>query len=225
MAKNGEFSRRAFENGKMDLPEIEGLADLIEAQTEHQHTQAMRQMEGGLSKIYNNWRQELIEILAQLEAVIDFPDEEIPTSTENKMNIQIKNLIDTINNHLNDNKKGERLRNGLNIAIIGSANAGKSTLLNHLTNNETAIVSHIAGTTRDVLETQINFSGYPIIISDTAGIRKNSNDIIEKEGIKRAINKSKQADLLLIVIDANNPELQNINNLFKRRYGKNIYNK
>ena len=200
LAEAGEFSRRAFENGKMDLTEAEGLADLIDAETKIQARMALRQKQGDLGALYEKWRGELLTILANIEAYIDFPDEEIPPEITNKIQNDIAFLISGIASHLNDNKRGERLRNGLNVAIIGPPNAGKSSLLNILAKRDVAIVSEHAGTTRDIIETHLDLGGYPIIIADTAGIRENAGEI-EAEGIKRAISKAENADFRIIVCD------------------------
>ncbi len=210
IAEAGEFTRRAFETGKMDLTEVEGLHDLLEAKTQAQHKQAMLQMRGELGKLYSAWRQNLIDLSAHIEALIDFPDEELPLSVTDRIQNEIQDLIKTIANHLNDNKKGQKLRNGISLAILGSPNVGKSSILNRFIGEDIAIVSDIAGTTRDVLESTLDVAGYPINIADTAGIRKQTDDIIEKEGIKRAINKSHDADILFVVIDGTTNNLDDM---------------
>jgi tRNA modification GTPase len=202
LAEAGEFAKRSFLNGKMDLTAAEGLADLIDAETDLQHRQAIRQLGGGLEKIYNSWRQELLSLISLLEAYIDFPDEDIPEETLQQVADKIKALIDEINNHLNDNNRGERLRDGLKLAIIGKPNVGKSSLLNFLMKRDVAIVSDIAGTTRDVLEGHIDIGGYPIILQDTAGIHNKTADVIEKEGIKKAKNVFQNSDIKIIIYDA-----------------------
>lgn len=202
LAEPGEFARRAFMNGKFDLTAAEGLADLIEAETEMQHSQAIRQLGGGLHDIYEKWRIELIEIMANLEAYIDFPDEEIPDDVTSKAHELADRLSNNIREHLADNRKGERLRNGLKLALIGEPNVGKSSLLNILMQRDVAIVSDIAGTTRDVVEGHLDIGGYPIILQDTAGIRDQSSDKIEMLGIDKAKEVHKQADIKLILIDA-----------------------
>lgn len=203
LAQPGEFAKRSFLNGKMDLTAAEGLADLIDADTEFQHKQAIRQLGGGLEKIYDNWRHELLSLISLLEAYIDFPDEDIPDETVQQVADKITKLILDINNHLNDNNRGERLRSGLKLAIIGKPNVGKSSLLNFLMKREVAIVSDIAGTTRDVLEGHLDIGGYPIILQDTAGIHNNTNDIIEQKGIEKAKETFFNSDIKVIIYDAN----------------------
>ncbi|AIL65444.1 tRNA modification GTPase MnmE [Rickettsiales bacterium Ac37b] len=202
LAGPGEFSLRSFLNGKMDLTQIDGLRDLIDAETSLQQKQALQQMNGVLEKLYNKWRTLIIEALSLIESYIDFPDEELPTHIMNDLNNLIINLIQDISAHLNDNHRGEKLRAGLNIAIIGAPNVGKSSLLNLLAKREVAIVSHIAGTTRDVIEVQLDIAGYPMTIADTAGLR-DSNDIIENEGINRARSCAEAADIKIALFDVN----------------------
>lgn len=200
IAQPGEFARRAFLNNKMDLTQSEGLVDLINAETIIQHKQAIRQYAGELEKLYESWRKDIIKILANIEAYLDFPDEEIPEDTTNTMNLEIKRIKSEIENHLMDNRRGEKLRNGLYVAIVGKPNVGKSSLLNYLAKRDVVIVSDIAGTTRDIVEIHLDLEGYPITIADTAGIRE-SDDLIEAEGIKRAINRSKSADFNIVMFD------------------------
>ena len=200
IAEPGEFTRRAFDNGKMDLTSAEGLADLINAQTAGQKRQALRQMEGQLAKLYDGWRSEIITSMAYLEVDIDFSDEEIPDDVATKINPIIKKLHLEIDNHLSDGHRGERVRHGLQVVILGAPNAGKSTLLNYLSQRDVAIVSDIAGTTRDLLEVHLDISGLPVTIVDTAGLRS-GEDKIEAEGIRRAINRAENADLKLVIID------------------------
>ena len=202
LAEPGEFAKRSFINGKMDLTAAEGLADLIDAETELQHRQAIRQLGGGLEKIYDAWRQELLSLISLLEAYIDFPDEDIPDETLKQVATKIDNLITEIMNHLNDNNRGERLRDGLKLAIIGKPNVGKSSLLNFLMKREVAIVSDIAGTTRDVLEGHLDIGGYPIILQDTAGIHTETKDIIEQKGIEKAKQVFQNSDIKIIIYDA-----------------------
>jgi tRNA modification GTPase len=219
LAEPGEFARRSFLNGKMDLTAAEGLADLIEAETELQHKQAIRQLGGGLEKIYDSWRKELLSLISLLEAYIDFPDEDIPEETLQQVADKIKVLINEINNHLNDNNRGERLRDGLKLAIIGKPNVGKSSLLNFLMKRDVAIVSDIAGTTRDVLEGHIDIGGYPIILQDTAGIHNKTTDIIEKEGIKKAKHVFQNSDIKIIIYDAT--KMYDEDNYFRNLIDKN----
>lgn len=205
-AEPGEFARRAFLSGKMDLTMAEGLADLIESETIMQHKQAMMQMGGELEKLYSDWRGKLIKIISLLEAFIDFPDEEIPEEVLLDSESTIAELKSALKNHLSDNRRGERLRNGILLAILGEPNVGKSSLLNFLARREVAIVSNIAGTTRDVIESHLDIGGYPIIICDTAGLREGSSDVIEEEGIKRAIKYAENADIKIIMFDVDNIE-------------------
>lgn len=205
IANPGEFAKRAFLNGRMDLTAAEGLADLIEAETTIQQRQAIRQMQGNLSDIYEEWKNKLIRSLALLEAYIDFPDEDIPDDILNDLEDLTSELKKNIAKHLNDNHKGEIIRRGIYVAILGAPNVGKSTLLNYLAKREVAIVSNIAGTTRDALEVNLDLNGYPVTIIDTAGIRE-SKDIIEKEGIRRAFTKAEEADIKIIMFASDQPE-------------------
>lgn len=201
LAEAGEFSKRAFHNNKMDLTEAEGLADLIDAETSEQQKYAIKQMNGNLKNLYHSWRESLVKILSYLEAYIDFPDEEIPDDlSENILNTVFK-VRNEIENHLKDNNINERLKNGFRIVVAGAANAGKSSLINALTKNNTMIVSDIAGTTRDAVDISLDIKGYPIVITDTAGIRE-ANDEIEKQGIEIALSKIKQADAIIALYDA-----------------------
>ena len=202
LAEPGEFSKIAFLNNKMDLVQAEAIADLISAETSQQHKQALRQMQGALSKIYEEWRMELINITANIEAYIDFPDEDLPDDIISDIEKRIANLITAIKNHIKD-KRGEKIKNGLSLAIIGAPNVGKSSLINYLTKSEIAITSEIAGTTRDVIETHLEIAGIAVNIADTAGLRV-SDDIIEQEGVKRALKKAELADLKILVLDVNN---------------------
>ncbi len=204
LAEPGEFSRRAFINGKMDLTMLEGVADMIDAQTAAQKKQALRQMDGGLETLYEDWRLELIEILAHMEAYIDFPDEDIPDQTEEKIINQVGNLIKDLQAHLSD-RRGQRLREGLYAVIIGAPNVGKSSLMNALARKDVAIVSNIAGTTRDVIEVQMDIGGYPLTLADTAGLRNTSDDI-ESKGIALARKRAEQADIRICLFDAENPQ-------------------
>ncbi len=202
LAEPGEFSKRAFENNKMDLVQAEGLADLIDAETSAQAKQAMRAMEGEASKVYEGWRTRVIEIMAFVEAYIDFPDENIPADLDIQAQGKVKNICDEINKQVvNDN--GERVRLGAVATIIGAPNVGKSTLINFLSQRDVAIVSDIAGTTRDTLEAHLNIDGYPLTIIDTAGIRE-SADKIEQEGVRRALDKADKADFKIIMFDDEN---------------------
>jgi tRNA modification GTPase len=201
MAEPGEFTRRATLNGKLDLTEAEGLADLIAAETEAQRAQALKQMGGALSKIYEGWRENLLRILAHAEADIDFPDEDLPPHLLEARIKEIGKLADEIEAHLNDARRGERLREGFSIAILGAPNAGKSSLINALARREAAIVSARAGTTRDVVEVHLDLGGYPVILADTAGLRE-ASDEVEVEGIRRALARGGEADLKIVLFDA-----------------------
>jgi tRNA modification GTPase len=201
LAEPGEFTRRAFENGKMDLTEAEAIADLVDAETEAQRRQALRQYEGALGKIYEDWRGQLTRSLAYLEAAIDFSDEELPEDIAAKQMKALQELATDIDQHLQDGHRGERLRDGFHVAILGAPNAGKSSLLNALARRDAAIVSSIAGTTRDVIEVHLDIGGYPVVLADTAGLRE-SVDAIENEGIRRALQRAERADLKLLVFDA-----------------------
>ncbi|KLN60864.1 tRNA modification GTPase MnmE [Kiloniella spongiae] len=203
-AEAGEFTRRAFDNDKLDLTEVEGLSDLIAAETEAQRKQAIRQMDGELSKLVEAWRDRLVRMLAYMEAEIDFPDEELEEGISDQVKHNIEQLKADIKHHLDDSHRGERLRNGIKIAIVGPPNAGKSSLLNVLARREVAIVSDVAGTTRDIIEVHLDLSGYPVIVSDTAGLREieeNTTDGIEFEGIRRAKLHAESADLCLAIFD------------------------
>jgi len=201
LAEPGEFTKLAFQNGKINLLKAESIADLISAETEIQRKQAIKIMEGRSADQFNFLREKLLKILSHVEAKIDFPDEDLPTNILDEVKNSSNEVVEKIEKILNDQKVGERIREGFKIAILGPTNAGKSSLLNHLSNRDVAIVSEIAGTTRDVIETHLNIDGYPVIVFDTAGIRESKNEI-EKKGIKLSINKAEEADLKLVVIDA-----------------------
>lgn len=206
-AEAGEFSKRAFLNGKLDLVQAEAIPDLIAAETAAQHKQALNQLSGKLGEIYENWRERLIEISAKIEAAIDFPDEDLPKNIIEKVEADVKKLTAEIKLHLDDKKTGQKIKDGFNLAIIGAPNVGKSSLINFLAKSEVAIVSEIAGTTRDIVETHLTIAGLPVKISDTAGLRQTS-DKIEAEGIHRALKKAASADLKIFMIDAENPFLR-----------------
>jgi len=200
-AAAGEFSRRAFENGKFDLTAAEGLADLIEAETEAQRRQARRQARGELGRLYETWRKRLTRAQALMETDIDFSDEDIPDDLIGGALALAADLDGEITAHLDDGRRGERLRAGLYLAIIGPPNAGKSSLLNRLVRRDAAIVSDIAGTTRDVIDVHLDLGGYPVIAADTAGLREAENSI-ESEGVRRARERADDADMKLAVFDA-----------------------
>lgn len=200
VAEPGEFTRRGFENGKFDLTAAEAVADLIDAETAAQRRQALRQMEGELGRLYDRWRERLTRALAHLEADIDFPDEDLPGGVSDAVRPVLTGLADEITAHLDDGGRGERLREGLHIAIIGAPNAGKSSLLNALARRDAAIVSAHAGTTRDVVEVHLDLGGYPVILADTAGLRDTADEV-EAEGVRRARRRAEQADVKVAVFD------------------------
>ena len=209
LAEAGEFTKLAFQNGKINLLKAESIADLISAETEIQRQQAIKIMNGNSADKFNELREKLLKILSHVEAKIDFPDEDLPEDILKNIKKISNEVILNIKKILDDQKVGERIREGFKIAIIGPTNAGKSSLLNHLSNRDAAIVSEIAGTTRDVIETHLNIDGYPVVVSDTAGIRDSKNEI-EKKGIKLALDKAENADLKLIVIDAKNIDFKGV---------------
>ncbi len=201
LAEPGEFTKQAFENGKMDLIEVEALADLIHSETTLQRRTAINQISGHLTKLYNRWKQSMIEIMAQFEAYIDFPDDDIPYDAINNGLVSIGNLIGEIENHLAISEKAASIVNGLSIAIAGPPNVGKSTIMNLLSREEASIVSDIAGTTRDIVQVKMEIGGVGVTIYDTAGIRENPSDTIEAEGIKRAQSALERADIKIYVFD------------------------
>ena len=200
LAEPGEFTKIAFQNGKINLLKAESISDLISSETEIQRQQAIKIMSGESSEKFNSWREGLLKILSNVEAKIDFPDEDLPEDIIKNIKINSEKIKSEIMKTLNDQKVGERIREGFKIAIVGPTNAGKSSLLNYLSRREVAIVSEIAGTTRDVIETHLNIDGLPVIVSDTAGIRE-SKDEIEKKGIKLALKSAEDADLNIVVIE------------------------
>ena len=216
LAEPGEFTKIAFQNGKINLLKAESIADLISAETEIQRLQAVKIMQGNSSEKFNQLREKLLKILTFVEAKIDFPEEDLPDENLKLIKKDSSDVLNEINKILNDQKVGEIIREGFKIAIVGPTNAGKSSLLNNLSNREVAIVSEIAGTTRDVIETHLNVDGYPVIISDTAGIR-DSQDEIEKKGVKLSLKKAENADLKLVVVDAKSIDLSGfLNDLLKK---------
>jgi tRNA modification GTPase len=200
-AEPGEFTRRAVENGKLDLTRAEAIADLIDAQTDAQRKQALRQSDGALSDLYEGWTAQLVRAVALSEAVLDFPEEEIPDGTTNTVREISSVVAGEIRSHLNDRRRGEILRDGVRLTVFGLPNSGKSSLLNALAKRDVAIVSETAGTTRDVIEVRLDLGGYPVIVADTAGIRE-SEDAIESEGVRRALARAKNADIALLLVDA-----------------------
>jgi len=201
LAEPGEFTKLSFQNGKINLLKAESIADLISSETEIQRQQAIKIMNGKSADQFNFLREKLLKILSHVEAKIDFPDEDLPNDILKEIKKNSDEILINIEKILNDQKVGERIREGFKIAILGPTNAGKSSLLNHLSNRDVAIVSEIAGTTRDVIETHLNIDGYPVIVSDTAGIRESKNEI-EKKGIKLSLSRAEEADLKLVVVDA-----------------------
>jgi tRNA modification GTPase len=200
-AEPGEFTRRAFLNGRMDLTEAEAVHDLIAAETEAQRRQALRQLDGALGALYRRWADRLQLLLAQQEALIDFPDEDLPPEVEALVQAELAALHQEVFAHLNDNRRGERLREGLVFAITGAPNVGKSSLINVLAERDVAIVSAIPGTTRDALETRVVFGGVPVTLVDTAGLRDTSDEI-EAEGVRRALARADAADVVIEVVEA-----------------------
>lgn len=207
LAEPGEFARRAFDAGKLDLTAVEGLADLIAAETEAQARQALAQAEGGARNLYESWREDLVKAQALTEAGLDFADEaDVAADAAVQADAAIAKLLASIGKHLAD-KRGERLRDGFRVVIAGAPNAGKSSLLNALAQRDVAIVSEEAGTTRDIIEVHLDLGGVPVIVTDTAGIRT-ARGKVEEEGIKRALAKAEAADLLLWLVDATKPDAE-----------------
>ncbi len=209
LAEPGEFTKRAFQNGRINLLKAESVADLISSETEIQRKQAIKIMSGKSSDKYNSWRDKLLKILSHIEAKIDFPDEDLPKNIIKNIQQISSQVLEEIKKVLNDEKVGERIREGFKIAILGPPNSGKSSLLNYLSKRDVAIVSEIAGTTRDVIETHLDLDGYPVIASDTAGIRSSKNEI-EKKGIKIALKRAEDADLKLIIVSAKNVDFTGV---------------
>ncbi len=207
LAEPGEFTRRAFEHNKMDLTEAEAIADLVNAETQAQKILALQQMEGSLAKLYAGWTETLKENLAHLEADIEFPDEDLPQGIIPKVKPVLLQLVSEISQHLSDNRRGEILRGGVQVAVIGAPNAGKSSLVNALVERDVAIVSDVPGTTRDIIEAHLDLGGYPVILSDTAGLRpeqisSKGQGKIEGEGIRRARKRAETADIKILLFDS-----------------------
>ena len=207
LAEPGEFTRRAFESGKMDLTKAEAVADLVEAETEAQRLQALRQLGGALGALYENWRDRLVHASAHMAAWIDFPDEDLPEEVIASVRREIVDLDAEIERHLADGGRGERLRDGIHIAIIGNPNVGKSTLLNMLAGRNAAIVSPQPGTTRDIIEVALDIAGYPVILADTAGLRDGVGEV-EQEGVRRAFDRAKSADLKIVMFDRQSSDIR-----------------
>lgn len=199
-AEAGEFTRRAFENGKLDLTVAEGIADLVDAETDVQRQQALRQSSGDLSALYDGWRVRLIESRSLIEASIDFSDQELPNDVLDSVPLEVRSIADEISHHLKDGGRGQRLREGIKVTILGPPNAGKSSLINMLSRTEVAIVSPAAGTTRDIIEVHINLDGWPLSIGDTAGLRTAASDL-EAEGIRRAVDRADNSDIIILMFD------------------------
>lgn len=207
LAEPGEFARRAFENGKVDLAEVEGLADLIDAETEGQRRQALSQATGALSGLYEGWRDQLIEALGLIEAGLDFSDEtDVSAQTFEGAKAIVRALAVAVSHHLDDGHRGEILREGFRVALVGAPNVGKSSLLNALARREAAIVSEEAGTTRDVIEVRLDLGGWPVIVSDTAGLR-DASGVVEREGIRRSLEVASAADLVIWLSEAHDPQM------------------
>jgi len=200
LAEPGEFTRRAFQNGKLDLAQAEAVADLIDAETKAQADQALAQLGGSLSRRYEAWREMLVQALAMLEAAVDFPDEELPADVAAKARPSLDRLLAELDAALSDEARGRRVREGLRVALIGAPNAGKSSLLNALAGREAAIVTPTPGTTRDVIEVPMVLAGYKLLLADTAGVRETAEEI-EAEGVRRARAWAADADLRLWVVD------------------------
>ena len=209
LAEPGEFTKRAFQNGRINLLKAESVADLISSETEIQRKQALKIMSGKSADKFNFWRKELLKILSHVEAKIDFPEEDLPNNIIKEIQKTSNKILNEIKKALNDQKVGERIREGFKIAIIGPPNSGKSSLLNYLSKRDVAIVSEIAGTTRDVIETHLNLDGFPVIAYDTAGIRSAKNEI-ERKGIKIALKRAEDADLRVIIVSSKNADLTGV---------------
>jgi len=209
LAEPGEFTKRAFQNGRINLLKAESIADLISSETEIQRKQALKIMSGKSSDKFNSWRERLLKVLSHVEAKIDFPEEDLPQNIMKEIQKTSNDVLKEIKKTINDQKVGERIREGFKIAILGPPNSGKSSLLNYLSKRDVAIVSEIAGTTRDIIETHLNLDGYPVIVSDTAGIRSSKNEI-EKKGIKIALKRAEDADLKLVIVSAKNVDFKGV---------------
>ena len=208
LAEPGEFTKVAFQNDKIDLLKAESIGDLIHAETELQREQAVKLVQGNASKYYDDLREKLIKSLSYIEAKIDFAEDDLPEKVLKEVQTSVKDVHKDIHKIIEDNKIGEKIRDGFKVSITGEVNAGKSSLLNLIAKRDVAIVSDEAGTTRDVIETYLNIDGYPVILADTAGIREAKNEI-EKKGISLALGKSKEADLNIVVIDNSSKTINN----------------
>jgi tRNA modification GTPase len=204
-AEPGEFTRRAVENGKFDLTQAEALKDLIDAETESQRIQALRQYGGALAALYEVWRTRLIRASAWAEAEIDFADEEVPLDLQGRSRAEISDIIQEIQRHLDDSHRGELVREGIYLTLIGPPNAGKSSLLNALAKRDVAIVAETPGTTRDVLEVKLDLGGYAVVVADTAGLRDVA-DAVENEGVRRALARAESSDVVLLLLDGSSSD-------------------
>ena len=204
-AEAGEFTRRAFANGKLDLTQAEAVADLVNAETDAQRRQALRQYDGALADLYEGWRAELIRASAWAEAAIDFSDEELPADVVRAARAAADRILQQIAKHMDDAARGELLREGVFLTVIGPPNAGKSSLVNALARRDVAIVSETAGTTRDVIEVRMDLGGYPVTLADTAGLRA-ASEAVEAEGVRRALARAEAADLVLLLLDGSGVE-------------------
>ena len=209
LAEPGEFTKRAFQNGRINLMKAESIADLISSETEIQRKQALKIMSGKTANKFNSWREKLLKVLSNVEAKIDFSEDDLPKNIIKKIQKISNEILLEIKKTLNDQNVGEIIREGFKIAIVGPPNSGKSSLINYLSKKDLAIVSKTAGTTRDVIETHLNLDGFPVIVSDTAGIRKSINEI-EKQGIKIAIRRAEDADLKLVIVSAKNVDFTTV---------------
>ena len=205
LAEPGEFTKIAYENNKFNLLDVEALSDLISSETELQRKQAIKILSGNAEKKYSSLRQRMLKILSYVEAKIDFPEEDLPNDIILSIKSEVDDIVITIQKILDDGRIGEKIRNGFRIVILGPTNVGKSSLINYLSKRDVAIVSEIEGTTRDLLEVNLNLDGYPVLLTDTAGLRMTSDDI-EKKGVDLAYETAKGADLKIILLDAQNPD-------------------
>ena len=204
-ADPGEFTRRAVENGKLDLTRAEGIADLIDAETEAQRRQALSQYSGHFERLCEAWRERLVRGSAWAEAAIDFSDEELPDDLLEKSRSDARALAKELEAYIQDDRRGEILRDGLQLTVIGPPNVGKSSLVNALARRDVAIVAETAGTTRDVIDVHLDLGGYPVIVSDTAGLRYTA-EAVESEGVRRALARARSADLVLLLLDGTRPD-------------------
>ncbi len=201
LAEPGEFTRRAFAAGKMDLTEAEAVSDLVDAQTDAQRRQALRQLRGGLHRKLEGWRQAVVDVAARFEALIDFSEEDLPADTYAAAETRLRDLEFHVRMFLGDSRRGQRLRDGFQVTIVGAPNVGKSSLVNAIAERDAAIVSAAEGTTRDVIEVHLDLGGWPVTLTDTAGLRDTSEEV-EQEGIRRALERAEESDLKLVVFDA-----------------------